>query len=362
MARTTLLLAAALLLAGVHDVSARTLSHKRAALTLRDPPSGALWDYIANASQFTIIADMLMEAGLDEVIKRIPDDQPATLLLPTDIAFAFFMPEVGDVSGLMNISGLDAADFYTDLLGYHVISDMAINLTEAAAGEGLTVEASNGETMAIVNGSGGHATVIDQLGRITDIYEGLNVTQIGEAFVYSMPRVLIPYRAATIKDMFYALPGSFSYMAACMELIESDLLTNATAEVTVLAPFNEAWERYAERYNVSLPALTENVTACADIVAGALIPSAAMTAAGLEVGQVLMTAYEEADWTVRMTATKQYTYIYFEGSEEFGVRTPFAIEVDLKAGRSVVHGVDLLTPPNNIGYGNYYADEYYADP
>jgi hypothetical protein len=176
--------------------------------------------------------------------------------------------QVGDLAGLMNLSGLDADDFYTDLLSYHIISDMAINLTEAASGDGLTVEASNGETLTIVNGTGGRATVVDQLGRITEVYDKINVTHVGEATVYSMPRVLVPYPAATLKDLFSALPGSFSHMGECMELIESPLLTDDMANVTVLAPINEAWVRYADRYNVSMADLTQNATACADIVAG----------------------------------------------------------------------------------------------
>jgi hypothetical protein len=197
------------------------------------------------------------------------------------------------------------------------------------------------------------------------------------------------------------------------------------------------------------------------IHAGAVIPDAVVTAMDLQPGQVLTSAYGEADWTVQTTASKQFTYvrvcarawtrththlhaharthghthtrgvpgvmpvigfpeeglpdsspplvgfpdpiphnpsffrpssalligirsagtpltrahthartctcththtqIYFEGSEEFGVRTPFAIEFDLKAGSSVVHGVDLLTPPNNVGLGAYYSGEYYGD-
>lgn len=81
---------------------------------------------------------------MDAVIKNMTDDEAATLFLPTDIAFTFFVEEAGMT--VEEIIAKDGGEFLTDVLAYHVMAGVAItNITEVSADNGTMFEAANGE-------------------------------------------------------------------------------------------------------------------------------------------------------------------------------------------------------------------------
>eukprot|EP00955_Chlamydomonas_euryale_P110914 366028-Chlamydomonas_euryale.AAC.31 len=308
--------------------------------------------------------------GLDEVVKSIADDEAATLFLPTDIAFTFFMPEANTT--VEEFLMIDDGDYALDVISYHLVSGIAIdNLTEAAMGNGTMVEAANGEMIYITNGIGEMAILVDKLGRNTDAFGTMEKYNVGSICVYASPRVLLPTEATNLAELFDALPGSYGYIHGCMDLLASqdgsmgemytDLLYSNSSNVTVLAALNEAWSRYAIRMNISLSMLLDNVTSCEAIVEASIVPSMAYHTTMLEIGMELDLMYEGATWTIQLLEGRTYTYIYMEGSDAFGVRNPFFLDMDLKGGAALVQGLDMLTPPFNLGFGDYYNAEYYTD-
>lgn len=187
----------------------------------------------------------------------------------------------------------------------------------------------------------------------------------GTQVLYCVDMVLMPVTAATLKDLFLALPGHFGYFyAAMMQLEETQaILNDASTPYTVFAPYDDAIERYAAAHSIApwdlYPASDAAKTLA--FISAHLVSNKSYTAAGLLAAGEKDKAVTLDDSSISFLAGLAYEsgspYVFLSGVGGGPIddgRWVTLIDTDLSAGKSLVQSVGALLLPNGDMWGSYY--------
>ncbi|MCC5951947.1 MAG: fasciclin domain-containing protein [Acidimicrobiia bacterium] len=115
-------------------------------------------DVAVGAGSFTILVDLVTEAGLADTLAT----EELTVFAPTDEAFEALPPEVLEAVG-------NDVDLLTSILTYHVVAGTVLSgdvveldgqTVETLSGASFTIEV-DGETVTIIDGAGVSHEVVD---------------------------------------------------------------------------------------------------------------------------------------------------------------------------------------------------------
>ncbi len=284
-------------------------------------------DTAVGAGSFTTLVAALQATGLDSVLAD--ESQSFTVFAPTDAAF--------DLLGSDTINNLlNDTDTLRDILLYHVISGSAVDSTAAIGLAGSSVEATNGDQLAISLQDG--ALFIND-SEVT----GADV-QASNGIIHVIDAVLIPPTGdggdngggdpvlTNIVDTAVAA-GSFNTLAAALQATGLDsVLADESQRYTVFAPNDAAFDKLGQDTINALLADTDTLRDILlyHVIAGTSINAeTALTLAGTKV-----TAANDDEFALSIN----------DGS--LFVNLSEVVATDVNASNGVIHVIDtVLLPP-----------------
>jgi uncharacterized surface protein with fasciclin (FAS1) repeats len=293
-------------------------------------------DTAVGAGSFTTLVAALQATGLDSVLAD--GSQTFTVFAPTDDAFSLLGSETID-----NL--LADPDTLRDILLYHVLSGSAVDSTAAIGLAGSSVEATNGDQLAI--SVQGDALFIND-SEVT----GADV-QASNGIIHVIDAVLLPPtdggdtgggdngggdngggdgQLVNIVDTAVAA-GSFNTLAAALQATGlDDVLADESQRYTVFAPNDAAFDKLGQD---TINALLADTDTLRDILLYHVIGGTAVDAAtALSIAGTKVTAANDDEFALSVNDGALF------------VNLSEVIATDVDASNGVIHVIDtVLIPP-----------------
>lgn len=290
--------------------------------------AGSIVDVAQSAGNFNTLIAALQATGLDAALAD--PDSTWTVFAPTDDAFAAL--------GEDTINGLLAdTDTLSDILLYHVIADASVDAATAISLAGQTVEAANGDELAIsLNGSALNINMSEVVAADVAASNGV---------IHVIDKVLLPpadpqpdAQLVSIYDTA-AAAGSFNTLVAALDATGlSSTLSNEQDTFTVFAPTDAAFDALGADTINALLADTETLSSILlyHVIGGAAIDST--TALSLAGSNASMASGAETAISIR------------DGN--LFINDSQVIQTDIAASNGVIHVIDaVLIPPSDDATG-----------
>ncbi len=294
-------------------------------------------DTAVGAGSFTTLVAALQATGLDSVLAD--GSQTFTVFAPTDDAFNLLGSET--INNLLN-----DPDTLRDILLYHVLSGNAVDSTAAIGLAGSSVEATNGDQLAI--------SVQDGALFINDSEVTGADVQASNGIIHVIDAVLLPPtdgggdngggdsgggdngggapHLVNIVDTAVAA-GSFNTLAAALQATGLDaVLADENERYTVFAPNDAAFDKLGQD---TINALLSDTDTLRDILLYHVIGGTSIDAAtALSIAGTKVTAVNDDEFALSINNGKLF------------VNLSEVIATDVNASNGVIHVIDtVLIPP-----------------
>jgi len=222
-----------------------------------------VWDLITRRNDsLSTLGRLVRAAGLVQMLNS--SSAVYTALLPSDSAFSRFYAELNTTESAV----LNQTDALRTLIMYHIDTTGARELEE-----GMELRTSPTAAVMVVRSWSGLLGARGGLGHVGVQREG--DMRAGFSLANIIDRVLVPIVPSTLDDAFY-WDATLSHMYDALKAANySALLANASANVTVLAADNQAFEQGLATLNMNMKDLLADRNMLQAIVSAHIIPYAA---------------------------------------------------------------------------------------
>lgn len=310
-----------------------------------NPDPRSVFEAISAEADLTILTDLLVQTGLNEVLRNVFADARYTIFAPTDEAFGVFVASLGpEIANRFALEGVDAlmdsvgVDGLTSLLLYHVLGIAA----DADTALGLAVSENKRDRILVtLNGDALQLSSPDQQRIFANMAEVTCTDLAAKNGVVHKVNAVISFPDNVDVVHAVALKPELSTFYNLIKLTDLDHLLRASREVTVLAPTNDAFAQIPQEtldYLLSevgrsdlIQILKQHVVIQQQITGDVAIPAAtAFNANGLAVA----TAADGVSLTVRVNG------------DALTIGGAAVVDADIFAENGIIHGISsvIVTP------------------
>jgi len=287
-------------------------------------PAGNIVEVATGAGNFSTLVAALEATGLDAVLAD--ESATYTVFAPTDDAFNLLGSETIDAL-------LADTETLSDILLYHVISGSAVDAATALTLVDGTVEAANGDALALSLDGDGNLLINESRVTVTDIEANNGIIHVIDA-VLQPPADEPEQSVGTIVEVASA-NGSFNTLVAALQATGLDaVLADADERYTVFAPNDAAFAKLGDDTINALLADTDTLSNILlyHVIGGTSV--SAETAIGLAGTKI--TSANETEFALSLNDGALYANL----SE--------VIATDVAASNGVIHVVDTVLLPQEF--------------
>lgn len=223
----------------------------------------SIWQLIATDSNYTILAELVKAAQLVNFLNDTSSS--LTMMMPVNSAWSGFMEEINSNLDQLIVSN----ETLQQLLLYHVHEGF---LPCENLSPGTIVPMYDLQNVSVFTLWDGSTCLRDVAGRTIEILDwGVDA---GDSIGYAVGRVMFPVRPSSIGEALL-YNTEFSLMRAALVASGNLLLLNSTtANVTLFAPTNDAFNQSLVAANLTFEGLLQNTSLLNNLVAAHILTKA----------------------------------------------------------------------------------------
>ena len=280
----------------------------------------------ANGS-FTTLVAALETAGLDEILAD--ESRDFTVFAPTDAAFEALLADLG-----ISAADLLADPNLADVLLYHVVPDLEIDSTQAAAAAGTTLTTANTDDIGVaLQGS--------------DLF--INASRVetpdvdaSNGVIHVIDTVLLPTTddpaSGTVTDVAVA-NGNFTTLVAALQTAMLDsVLADESGKFTVFAPTDAAFEALLNDLGITAAELLASPDLSDILLYHVIVDKEVNAAAATAIAGNTIVMGNSDEMALSLTGTELFANLS-------GISAP-----NVDASNGIIHVIDtVLLPPEDAG-------------